>query len=212
MGACPQLQRLHHNAWGATSGHLVLYMMLQLLSFEFYGREPEPVHCSLVEALMPLTRLQHLHLTQCVPLKYSYVLNCHVAKEGRRYRHTVILQGLHPCKLLCTCQTAGFASPLLLGVVVYCEGGGHRYQSGDGFSEMLLFEGLKTLQLHLANPPQQLYFAEGFSKLTGLTTVHLRRHFLQDDGSSRPTFSAFPLSVSPHFTWSGACIYTCLLE
>ena len=132
-----------------------------------------------------------------------------MALEGRKYHDPSILQGFHPYNLLRTCQSAGFALSFLFGVVVYCEGGGHRYQSGEGFSEMLLFEGLKTLELHLADPPQQLYFAEGFSKLTGLFAVHLRRHFLQDGGSFKPTFSAFPVSQSLHFPWSGACIYTC---
>ena len=63
-------------------------------------------------------------------------------------------------------------------VNVYCEGGGgHRYQSGDGFSEMLLFEGLKTLRLHLLKAPQRLYFAKGFSKLKQLTNVELLRDY-----------------------------------
>ena len=44
-------------------------MMLQSLGFEVRGRDLEPVQCSFVEALMPLTGLQHLYLTQCVPLK-----------------------------------------------------------------------------------------------------------------------------------------------
>ena len=65
-------------------------MMLQTLSCEMYDRELEPVHFSLVEALMPLTRLQHLHLTQCVPLKYNFVLHCRCALQ---------LQGLHPCNI-----------------------------------------------------------------------------------------------------------------
>ena len=64
---------------------------------------------------------------------------------------------------------------------------------------MLLFEGLKLLRLRLHNPLQRLYFAEGFSKLTGLTTVELYNHSNDACSSPWPTFSASAFSKSPCF-------------
>ena len=106
---------------------------------------------------------------------------------------------------------ADFALPLMCGLAVYCACGGHRYQSGDGFSEMLSIEGLKTLRLRLVNPPQRLYFAKGFSKLTGLTAVHLRRHRTHwpDNAPFRPTFSAFPFPQPLHSPGQVPAYTTC---
>ncbi len=68
MGDCPQLWSLRHSAWQATAAHLGQYMMLQSLSFlSDDDRGKHPLHFSLVEGLTPLTRVQHLHLTECVP-------------------------------------------------------------------------------------------------------------------------------------------------
>ena len=48
-------------------------MMLQSLSILGPGQfHPDPMQFSFVEGLTPLTRVQHLHLTQCVPLKQFF--------------------------------------------------------------------------------------------------------------------------------------------
>lgn len=65
VGNCPQLQALHHNARDATAAHLGHYVMLQSLS-DFIGNREEPILWLSVNGLTRLTRLQHLHLTQCV--------------------------------------------------------------------------------------------------------------------------------------------------
>ena len=81
-------------------------------------------------------------------------------------------------------------------LVTYCEHGGPRYQSGDdGFSEFLPFEGLRSLRLQLDNPPQQMYLAEGFSKLTALTSLELVRSF--SASCYKPIFSASAFSQAP---------------
>ena len=97
--------------------------------------------------------------------------------------------GLAPRQpVLCICQRGTL--PCLQPCGEYCEGGGRRYRSRNGFSEMLLFEGLKTLRLRLDNPPQRLYLAEGFSKLTELSTVELHMYDKDFRTSLMPTFSA----------------------
>ena len=70
VGACPLLRSLHHCACDATAAHLGQYVTLQSLYGQIYNNGLDVVQCSLVEGLTPLTRLQHLHLTQCVPLEY----------------------------------------------------------------------------------------------------------------------------------------------
>ena len=65
----------------------------------------------------------------------------------------------------------------------------HRYQGGDGFSEMLLFEGLETLRKRLFHPSHQLYFAEGFSKPTRLTTLEMHRHL---SGNGKRDYDDYP--------------------
>ena len=74
---------------------------------------------------------------------------------------------------------------------MFCDGGKHSYKSGNGFSEMLSFEGLKSLRLRLQNPPQRLYFTDGFSKLTQLNTVEILEDYYGPYDSQRPIFSAF---------------------
>ena len=68
VGACPQLQSLHHNAWGATAAHLGQHPMLESLTSRIWRHQQ--THFSLVEGLAPLTRLQHLDLAPCVPLHF----------------------------------------------------------------------------------------------------------------------------------------------
>ena len=63
MGDCPQLEVLLHSARGATAPHLRQYMQLQSLSDLLCAALP--TCSSLVMGLTPLTRLQHLHLSQC---------------------------------------------------------------------------------------------------------------------------------------------------
>ena len=70
VGDCPQLRSLRNSVQHATAAHLGQYMMLQSLSILGPGWfPPDPIQFSFVEGLTPLTRVQHLHLTQCVPLK-----------------------------------------------------------------------------------------------------------------------------------------------
>ena len=83
VGACPRLRALHHSAWGATAAHLRQYAMLQSLSSQTTF---EPMQPSLVEGLTPLTRLQHLHLTRCMPLACTLL-------QG--YQDALQLQQLH---------------------------------------------------------------------------------------------------------------------
>ena len=192
VGACPQLRSLHHNAWGATAAQLGQYTMLQSLSDMM--RYDKTVQCSLVEGLTPLTRLQHLHLSQCVPRKIhlfwiAMVLrNCNASRPCNQTLHA-------PKSQLCQAFD-------LIWSTYHCEGAGHSYRSGNGFSEVLHLEGLRTLRLEFVYKTKRLYFAEGFSQLTALTSVELH------SGSDyRPTFSASP---SPIMTASALlrCRYT----
>lgn len=83
----------------------------------------------------------------------------------------------------------------LCELTVHCKCAGYRYQGGPGFSEMLHLEGLQSLRLCLDNPPQQLYFAEGFSKLRCLSFVELRECKISGH-TPRPTFSACAFFLS----------------
>ena len=170
MGICPQLQHVVlHSLW---NGFLL------------------PIKHSRVAELTTLTRLQHLELEECVLVLYSASPGVGTCK-------------LAPC-LLCLAGPK-CAKPLSMSdlwvykLVFNYVGGGPRYQGGAGFSEFLLFEGLQSLKLDLHEPPQRLYFADGFSNLTALQTVELRSRF-----GDTPMFSALslrnPLEV-PTLQW-----------
>ena len=73
--------------------------MLQSLSDPISNMEP--TQGSLMEGLMPLTRLQRLHLTKCVP-HYHPLLKCH----GPSHLPRTTLQ-----PVLCTRRNACFALP-----------------------------------------------------------------------------------------------------
>ena len=60
---------------------------------------------------------------------------------------------------------------------------------------MLAFAGLRSLRLQLDNTPQRQYLAEGFSKLTALTTLELGASFTAY--RYKPAFSAAASSQSP---------------
>ncbi len=91
MGPCPQLQSLHHSAENATAAHLGQYVMLQSLSNRIIH---EPAQCSLVEGLTPLTRLQHLYLTKCVPSSAPFGYN-HKLCKCSSCKHVLTPQRLH---------------------------------------------------------------------------------------------------------------------
>ena len=104
MGDCPQLQALKHSSWEATAAHLSRYAQLQALS-EFLD-QPRPTRSSfLVADLKPLTRLQHLRLTQCVHLGYLSLLPC-------SQQLSMLAWWLQAT----TCHTVNFASVVTMAV------------------------------------------------------------------------------------------------
>ena len=123
------------------------------------------------------------------------------ASQPLAFGVSMVLCSCSSCKA-CTPATCGFCLPNgklpchQPSDVLYYEGGGHRYYSGDGFSEMLLFEGLRTLRLRLEDPPHRLYFADGFSKLTQLNVVELHEDCKAQYNSDTPTFSASAFSIT----------------
>lgn len=198
VGACPQLEVLQHSANCVTAAHLRQYTRLLSLSDLLCAALPTP--SSFVTALTPLTRLQHLRLTQCALLGCFLSLNsCFTMPRGVAsavpvYRH--VLKGL--CHMP---AVSWLAIPLCIG--------GIRYQGGaGGFSEMLLFAGLRSLRLQLDNPPDRLFLAKEFSQLTELTMLELDQSVTAIHYG--PTFSAAAPSKSCQWSIYSMCLQPAL--
>ena len=137
--------------------------------------------------LTPLTRLQHLRLTQCVLLGNLCMLSlllCAIAQCSPTVCHAV-------SRVCSDCGCVKF--------VRYCECDGRSYPAGaSGLSEVLLFGGLRSLRLQFDDLPELLFLAKGFSELTALTNVELRLdHERYDYAHGRidhfhPTFCTLP--------------------
>ena len=91
VGDCPQLEVLRHAATRATAAHLQQYARLRSLSDLLCAALPATP--SLISGLAPLTRLQHLHLTQCALSGHALSKASSAQPHPRRFNPAGTLPG-----------------------------------------------------------------------------------------------------------------------